>query len=332
MKTALFIALGVITVSFLVFWVKEARVHRDSGPAAPGFLNVLIGFVTNFFDMLGIGSFAPTTAVFKLGQLVTDEKIPGTLNVGHALPTVAEAFISIAIMTVDPTTLVSMILASCAGAWLGAGIVSKWSRRAVQIGMGLALIVAAVFFLLKQLKLLPGDSGSVGVTGTKLVLAIAGNFILGALMTLGIGMFAPCMVLVAMLGMSPAVAYPIMMGSCAFLMPVGSIRFIRERSYTLKAAIGLAIGGVPGVLLAAYWIKSMDVTKLRWIVIVVVVYTALTMLRSAMKERARRPGWGDAGQLEVESFRGSQNQAIDHGDQLVHSCIGVLLLLGQFFL
>jgi uncharacterized membrane protein YfcA len=227
--------------------------------------------------------------VFKLGKLVSDEKIPGTLNVGHAMPTVAEAFISIAIMTVDPVTLVSMILASCAGAWLGAGIVAKWSRRAVQIGMGLALIVAAVFFLLKQLKMLPGDAGSVGVTGAMLAFAIAGNFVLGALMTLGIGLFAPCMVLVAMVGMSPAAAYPIMMGSCAFLMPTGSVRFIRERSYSLKAAIGLAIGGVPGVLLAAYWIKSMDVTKLRWVVIVVVTYTAVTMLRSAIVERARRP-------------------------------------------
>jgi len=289
MKTALFIALGIITVSFLLFWMKEARRQRDAGSATPGVFEVLIGFVTNFFDMLGIGSFAPTTAVFKIGKLVSDEKIPCTLNVGHAMPTVAEAFISIAIMTVDPTTLVSMILASCAGAWLGAGIVAKWSRRAVQVGMGLALIVAAVFFLLKQLKMLPGDSGDVGVTGAKLVFAIAGNFVLGALMTLGIGLFAPCMVLVAMLGMSPAAAYPIMMGSCAFLMPTGSVRFIRQRSYSLKAAIGLAIGGVPGVLLAAYWIRSMDVTTLRWLVIIVVLYTATMMLRSAMQERSRPP-------------------------------------------
>jgi uncharacterized membrane protein YfcA len=289
MKTALFIALGVVTVSFLVFWIKEARGHRDAGPGTPGVVDILIGFVTNFFDMLGIGSFAPTTAVFKIGKLVSDEKIPGTLNVGHTPATVAEAFISIAIIAVDPTTLISMILAAAAGAWLGAGIVAKWSRRAIQIGMGVALLVAAVFFLLKQLKMLPGDAGDVGVTGMKLIFAIAGNFVLGALMTLGIGMFAPCMVLVAMLGMSPAAAYPIMMGSCAFLMPTGSIRFIRERSYNLKASIGLALGGVPGVLLAAYWIKSMDVTKLRWIVIIVVVYTASMMLRSAMVERARRP-------------------------------------------
>jgi uncharacterized membrane protein YfcA len=287
MKTALFVAISVITVAFLWFWWKSAKGQRAETPGSPGIVDILIGFVTNFFDMLGIGSFAPTTAVFKLAKLVSDEKIPGTLNVGHTLPTAAEAFISIAIITVDPVTLISMILASCAGSWLGAGVVSKWPRRNVQVGMGLALIVAAVFFLLKQLKLLPGDAGSLGVDGTKLAIAIVGNFVLGALMTLGIGLFAPCMVLVAALGMSPAVAYPIMMGSCAFLMPVGSIRFIRERSYTLKSALGLAIGGVPGVLLAAFWIKSMDVTKLRWVVIVVVTYTATMMLRSAMVERSR---------------------------------------------
>jgi uncharacterized membrane protein YfcA len=287
MKTALFIALGIVAVSFLVFWAREARRHHDAGPPSPGLIDVLIGFVTNFFDMLGIGSFAPTTAAFKLGKLVSDEKIPGTLNVGHTPPTVAEAFISIAIMTVDPTTLISMILASCAGAWLGAGIVAKWSRRAVQIGMGLALLVAAVFFLLKQLKMLPGDSGDDGVTGAKLIFAIAGNFVLGALMTLGIGLFAPCMVLVAMLGMSPAAAYPIMMGSCAFLMPVGSTRFIRERGYNLKAALGLTLGGVPGVLIAAYIVKELPLDKVKWLVVVVVIYTSVMMLRSAFLERAR---------------------------------------------
>jgi len=105
--------------------------------------------------MLGIGSFAPTTAVFKLGKLVSDEKIPGTLNVGHTPPTVAEAFISIAIIAVDPTTLISMILASAAGAWLGAGHCRQMVPPGDPIGMGVALLVAAVFFLLKQLKMLP---------------------------------------------------------------------------------------------------------------------------------------------------------------------------------
>jgi uncharacterized membrane protein YfcA len=289
MKTALFIALAVTTAAFILFWIAAIRKRSAEGAVqwTPGPVDALIGFVTNFFDTLGIGSFAPTTAIFKLRKLVDDEQIPGTLNVGHTLPTICEAFIFIALVTVDVTTLVSMILASCAGAWLGAGMVSRWPRRTVQIAMGLALISAAAFMFLKQMDLLPGDAGSLGVGGVRLGLAIVGNFLLGALMTLGIGLFAPCMILVSMLGMSPAVAFPIMMGSCAFLMPAGSVRFIRERSFNLKSSLGLALGGIPGVLLAAFWVKSLDVKKLRWLVIVVVLYTAVMMLRSAMRERTR---------------------------------------------
>jgi uncharacterized membrane protein YfcA len=123
----------------------------------------------------------------------------------------------------------------------------------------------------------------------KLGIAIAVNFVLGALMTLGIGLFAPCMILIATLGMSPVVAFPIMMGSCAFLMPVGSARFVREGSYNLKSALGLTIGGIPGVLVAAYIVRSLPLDYVKWLVVIVVLYTASMMLRSAMVERARRP-------------------------------------------
>jgi len=289
MKTALFIALGITTVAFLCYWIAAIRRHADGGKWMPGPVDALIGFVTNFFDTLGIGSFAPTTAIFKLRSLVRDEQIPGTLNVGHTPPTVAEAFIFIAIVTVDPTTLISMIAASSLGAWLGAGVVARWPRRAVQIGMGIALILAAGLMLHSQLSADPTGGVDVGVTGVKLGIAVAANFVLGALMTLGIGLFAPCMILITLLGMNPKVAFPIMMGSCAFLMPTGSIRFIRERSYNLKSALGLAIGGVPGVLTAAYIVKELSLKTVKWLVIVVVIYTAAMMLRSAMVERSRRP-------------------------------------------
>jgi uncharacterized membrane protein YfcA len=117
-------------------------------------------------------------------------------------------------------------------------------------------------------------------------------------MTLGIGLFAPCMILIATLGMSPVVAFPIMMGSCAFLMPVGSARFVREGSYNLKSALGLTVGGIPGVLIAAYIVKSLPLDYVKWLVVLVVLYTASMMLRSAMVERSRRaveivPSTGD---------------------------------------
>ncbi|HXH06232.1 MAG TPA: sulfite exporter TauE/SafE family protein [Vicinamibacterales bacterium] len=288
-------ALGALTVVFVAGWTQLVRrIRRDPGGATlpagalaqPGAVHTGIGFITNFFDTLGIGSFATTTAMWRARGLVPDELIPGTLNVGHTLPTVVQAFSYIGFIEVDVLTLVTMIGAAVAGAWLGAGVVARWPRRKIQIGMGCALLVAATLMLMSQLQLFPVGGEAIGVRGARLVIAVAGNFMLGALMTLGIGLYAPCMILVSLLGMNPRSAFPIMMGSCAFLMPVGSLRFIRERKYHLRAALGLALGGIPGVLIAAFIVKELPLGAIRWLVIVVVVYTALMMLRSAYTERA----------------------------------------------
>lgn len=287
--TILLILLGVFAVVYLGLWAAEMS---RRGFVVPSWLEVGVGFITDFFDTLGIGSFAPTTAMFKFWKLAPDECIPGTLNVGHALPTIAEALIFIAIVSVAPLTLILLIVAALAGAFLGAGIVSKWPRRYVQTGMGLALIAAGILFILKNLNILPGGGNALGLSGTLLWIGVAGNFILGALMTIGIGLYAPAMIMVALLGMSPIAAFPIMMGSCAFLMPVAGWRFIKFDAYTLKAALGLTIGGVPGVLAAAYIVKSLPLTSLRWLVSAVVIYTAVMMLRSAIVERKVEPAVG----------------------------------------
>ena len=255
---------------------------KPSGAPAPTHLG--LGFVTNFFDTLGIGSFAPTTAIFKFFKMVPDRLIPGTLNVGHTLPTITQAFIYTTAIEVDPTTLILMIIAAVAGAYLGAGIVAGWSKRNVQIGMGFALLVAAALFALRNLGYLGGTTaGTTDLQGVKLALGLAGNFSLGALMTLGIGLYAPCMILVGLLGMNAAAAFPIMMGSCAFLMPIASAKFVEKQAYSFRPSLGLAIGGIPAVLVAAYLVTSMDVTTMRWLVVGVVTIAAVMMLRSAAK-------------------------------------------------
>ena len=291
--SALLAALAGLTAIFVAAWTKAVMTARqaqtgDTNPATdarfPTASQIGIGAVTNFFDTLGIGSFATTTALFRLWRLVPDRIIPGTLNAGHTLPTIAQAYIFTTIIPVDVLTLVSMIGASVLGSWLGAGVVSHWSRKKVQFGMGLALLAAATLMLMTQLNLFPGGGEALGVRGARLAIGVVGNFVLGALMTLGIGLYAPCMILVSLLGMNPRAAFPIMMGSCAFLMPVGSLRFIREQCYSLRAALGLALGGVPGVLIAVYIVRQLPLGAVRWLVIAVVVYTSITMLISASAE------------------------------------------------
>ena len=300
--TALLAALAALTAVYVGAWARAvAAVRGERGAAAspatdarlPTPLATGVGALTNFLDTLGIGSFATTTAMFRAFKMVPDRIIPGTLNAGHTLPTVTQAFFYISVIPVDVVTLIAMIAAAVAGAWLGAGVVAGWSKRNVQIGMGGALLAAAIFFTMRNLGLFPAGSDAIGVSGVKLVIAVAGNFLLGALMSLGIGLYAPCMILVSLLGMSETTAFPIMMGSCAFLMPVGSLKFIKERAYSLRVALGLALGGIPGVIVAATIVKNLNLTTVRWLVIVVVLYTALTMLYAAFTERGtpeEKPG------------------------------------------
>lgn len=277
MIRALLFILGAETVAYIIVW---------SGYLRPKFWRHLgIGFIANFFDTLGVGSFAITSSIYKLLKLVADDLIPGTMNVGHAIPTVAEALIFIAVIAVDIKTLISMIVASVVGAWVGAGMVSGWSKRRIQIGLGLALLAAAALLLGSLLKLYPIGGEAIGLTGLKFWAAVVGNFILGIFMQLGVGLYAPCMILVYFLGMTPRAAFPIMMGSCAFLMPVGSYQFIRAKRYDSIAALGLTLGGVPAVLLAAYIVKSLPLNLVKWLVVFVVTYTAIMLLRSARQDR-----------------------------------------------
>jgi uncharacterized membrane protein YfcA len=294
-KTALLLTLAAIGAIFAVFWILQIRSRNRREPGQqggwPSWMLTGIGFGANFLDTLGIGSFATTTSAFRFTKTVDDRLIPGTLNVGHALPTVAEALIYIAIIEVDLATLILLIVASMLGAWLGAGIVAGWSRRKVQFGMGLCLLGAAGLMLGTQLKMLPGGGTALELSGAKLAIGLAGNFMLGAFMTLGIGLYGPAMIMVSLLGMSPAAAFPIMMGSCAFLMPTASVQFVRRCCYDLRAGIGLTIGGIPGVLIAAYLVKSLPLDYVRWLVVIVVVYTAIMLLRAS---RGGTPGAGPA--------------------------------------
>ncbi len=283
LKTGLFAALITTTIWFIWAWWRLARKKKVEVPgekAHTGY-HAVVAFVMCFFDTLGIGNFATTTAAFKFRNSIPDEKIPGTLNIGYALPTVAQALIYMTIVQVDVWTLVLMIAASVAGAWLGAGIVAKWPRRKIQIGMGMCLIGAAALMAMTALKIAPGAGEALGLDGIRMGLGLAGNFSLGALMTLGIGLYAPCLILISLLGMSPAAAFPIMMGSCAFLMPIGGIRFVKEGSYAPWTTVVMALAGIPATLIAAYIVKSLALDTVRWLVVVVVIFAATMMLRSA---------------------------------------------------
>lgn len=279
------VAIIFIVLIFLAVWIgylliTDFRKNRHNLEKNSWVKTGAIGFVGNFFDTLGIGSFALETAMFKFFKQSEDRLIPGTLNAANSIPTVLQAIIFIQIIEVDPLTLLLMVAASGAGAWLGAGIVAKLPEQKIRFTMGIALLIAAGFMIATKLDWIQGGGSAIELHGGELIFAVAVNFILGALMTAGIGLYAPCMAMVFALGMSPKVAFPIMMGSCAFLMPVASLKFIKEGAYNRRASLIISLTGTIAVLIAAYIVKSLPMEVLRWVVIAVIIYTAIVMLRS----------------------------------------------------
>ena len=276
----LLVSLAAIALVFLVSLLAAARARSALRPRAEA---VALGAVTNFFDTLGIGSFAPTTAWMKLRAMVPDSFIPATLNTGHALPTMAQALIFINLVRVDPFLLVACIAAAVAGALIGAPLVVRMPVRVVQGMVGLAMLVAALLYALANLDLLPMGGTALSLGKSLFAVAVAVHFVLGALMAFGIGLYAPSLILLSLLGLNPAAAFPVMMGACAFLMPLSGMRFARSDRVDLRVVLGLAIGGIPAVLLAAYVVKSLPLSALRWGVVLVVVYAAALLLRAALR-------------------------------------------------
>ena len=266
--------------------VKEAGELDDTSVVKVGAL----GWVANFFDTLGIGSFAIIVAAnkfFKIG--IKDKELPGFLNVGCCLPVMCEAFIFTTVIKVDPLTLFSMLIAAAIGSYIGAGIIAKMDESKIQLVMGLALLATAVLMFCSKMGYMPGGGEAIGLSGVKLAVGVVGNAILGALMTAGVGLFAPCMALTYFLGLSPQVTFPIMMGSCAMLQPVSSVKFIKEGAYPRKASLVLSLCGAVGVFVAAFIVKSLPIETLKWVVMAVLVYTGASMISGAMKNLKKEP-------------------------------------------
>jgi uncharacterized membrane protein YfcA len=291
MTPALYILMALIiiaVVAVVIAWIAAVRA-RGLG-WIPGTSDLAIGLVTCFLDTLGIGNYAQITALYKFRSHPADELIPGTLNVGCGPPVLFSSLLFITSVEVQPALLLSMVLTSGAGAWLGAGIVSRMNRRTIQLLMGAALLIAACFFAMTNVGVLPPAGTAMALSGWKFGLAVGASFVLGALMCAGIGNYAPSMALLAFLGMHPLAAYPIMIASDGLLIPVAGLGFIRSGRFSSPAAAGIALGGIVGTLLAFPLVKTLagHLMLMRWVVIGVILYAAMSMLRSAARESGRQ--------------------------------------------
>lgn len=284
MLTALLIPLALAVLVYALMLVRSALARR----AVPRLEAVGLGAVTNFFDTLGVGSFAPTMAWFKFRRLVPDRLIPSTMLVGHTLPAVVQAIIFLVLLgvLVDPVLLVGCVLALLMGGLLGVSLVIRAKVWVVQLVVGLALILAGIMYALTNLHLMPGGGTATGLPMPLLAIAIAANFLFGILLNFGIGNYAPTLVMLSLMGMDPRLSFPIMAAGAALTATGASLRYISIGEVDLRIACGIALGGIPAVLVAAFIVKSMSLEVLRWLVVCVVLYAAFVMLKAARLGRA----------------------------------------------
>lgn len=290
-STKILIAILVImAVIYAVVFIRDLIQHKDEIAADNDISYVkagLIGGLVNFFDPLGIGAFAPQTALLKFFKQCPDRLIPGTMNIANCACVLAQSLIFTTMVEVQPVTLWTMMIAAGAGAVLGAGFMSKANVKMVRLIMGCALAITGCIMLAKVTGIMPAGGDALGLDGepVKLVVAVVVNFVLGALMTAGVGLYNPCMVLIALLGMNIKVAFPIMMCSCAFTMVPATIKFVQEGAYNRKSALAQCVVGTICTIFASIIIGSMDVNILMIIVVLVTFYTSITMFRAFAKTK-----------------------------------------------
>jgi uncharacterized membrane protein YfcA len=283
MLIALLVPIALATVAFAIILFRAALRQR----AVPSFEALILGVITNFFDTLGIGSFAPTTAWFKFRKLVPDRLIPQTMLVGHGLPTLAEAIIFLILLgvSVDPVLLVGCMIAILMGGLLGAPLVTRTRAWIIQLVVAIALLVAAAAYAATNLHMMPGGGAASSLPLTLTVIAIVANFIFGVLLNYGVGNYAPTLVMLSLMGMDPRLSFPIMAGGASLVVAGAGARHIAIGQINFRIVIAMAIGGVPAVLVAAFIVKTMPIEMLRWLVIVVVLYAAIVMFRAALAGR-----------------------------------------------
>lgn len=285
--------LGLIVLVNTVFAIQMGRdmvAHKSEIFKEPG-NNIIIAiysFVLMLLSTLGISDFAISMAVYPKTKWVTAKKMPGTLNVQVAIPAAVMALAFINSIKIDVLTLVVPIVCQMTGSYLSPRYVVKLPANTIKRVMAVGLFISAGFILAGKFGIMPTGGDATGLRGVKLVILGACTFIWGALNNIGIGSYSTTMATVYALGLSPVAAFPIMMGSSGFSVPIGSMQFVKLKAYNRKISLFTSTIGSLAVLVGVFFIKSLDLSTVQWVVVAVIIYSAISMMRDSFKENEKK--------------------------------------------
>ena len=283
MLIVLLITLGLGVLAYAAALARVA-LKRRVGPSVEA---LALGAVVNFFDAIGIGSFATTASWFKFRKLVPDRLIPPTMVAGLTPPVMVESIIFLILLgvRVDPVLLVGCALATMLGGIAGAPLVARARVWIVQLTVAIGLTLAAAAWVMTSLHLFPSGGTATGLPPGLTLIAVVASFGMGILANFGVGNYAPTLVMLSLMGMDPRLCFPIMAAGGSLMGAGASVRHFAIGEVDLRIVLGLAIGGIPAVLVAALLVKEMPIDVLRWLVLAVVLYAAAVMYHAAFKGR-----------------------------------------------
>ncbi len=276
----------IVNGAFAIMFVRDLMSNKDKLKEEKGnpLLMSASQFLIYLFSTFGISDFAIGASLYPKMKWVGTKNLPGTLNTACVIPVAVMALVYISNIEVGLPTLITAIVAQVLGAFIAPRYVVKLPVKVIKIFVSIGLLVAAATILAGKFGVFPSGGDATELSGGMLVLFAILCFIYGGLNNIGIGSYALTMATTYAMGLNPAVAFPIMMGACTFSVPVGSMQFIKLDSYSRKITLFSATFGVVGVLIAAYVVKSLDVSMLQWLVTAVIIYSAITLLMGLSKE------------------------------------------------
>lgn len=283
----LFLVMAIITIAtYVIYHIKSHGIN----PFKRFWTGFGIGLVTDLLDTLGIGSFATTTTLFKATKMIDDDsQLPGTMNAVHVIPVLIQSLCFILVVKVEPLTLVSMAGASFVGALFGTRVTKNWHTPTVQRILGILLIIAAGITVYRLWSNPGADiiESAHGLSGIWLVIGIVFNLMIGVLMTMGLGNYAPELIFFSMMGLNPAVAMPVMMLDAAMIMIASTTQFVKNDRITWNGYAGMVLGGIVGVLIAVAFLSNLNLNSLKALVVVVVFLTGVMLIRSSLKPQLK---------------------------------------------
>ena len=247
------------------------------------------GILAFISDTVGIGSFAVNIALAKCLGTFSDDELPAVNNGAQVIPGMLESLFFMHVIQVDLTTLLTLVAGTCLGGIIGGHVVSRLSKQAIRLAMIGCFLLIIGLLLGEKLGLMPVGGDLIALHSWELVCGFMAMVVCGSLTCVGIGLFAMVQGVLFLMGVSPAVAFPIMTTAGAMQQPLTTLVFLKQDKIPLKKTLIISIFGCIGVCIALPIVSHLTTSVLHALLLCIMLYNLIAIGRTYLRSRGRTP-------------------------------------------